>query len=427
MYLASSHGRNWYNDSTMAFNNYAKIMRARYTHRPSCRRFIIVGLISVIALYAGAMLLLPPPSPTLDLTLDSGRLNTGAATPIEWPARGGAAIGALDYGVLVAHNADHPMPTASIAKAILAVAVLRHKPIQAGQGGPIITFGDDDVAAYEAELARNGSVVPVVSGQSMTQYQALQALLLSSGNNIAVTLANWAFGSEQAYLEYVRIMLDEMRLEKTQVADTSGYSSQTVSTPRELVELGIVAMKNPIFAEIVSQRRATLPSGNELVNTNQVLGISDINGIKTGYTEEAGGCLLFSATRNVAGSNITLVGVVQALPDKSFAFVAAPELVEAGFQNFMQAIAISATQSVGTMSVPWAPSVSIVAQKDVKRTVWKGSELIRDVSAKPVASGVAGHVKVGETTSDLILQSNLPAPSPWWRLTHPVQMLQGRI
>lgn len=370
-------------------------------------------------------MLLPAPRPTINLTLSSGQLDTGQLRPLGWPNEGGAAIGAINYGVLGGHNMDEPRPTASIAKIILALSILHKKPLPSGQAGPTLTMTDDDVAAYNAEVARNGSAVPVTVGQQMSQYQALQALLLSSGNNIATTLTNWAFGSEQAYLTYANEMLTSMKLNKTQVADASGYSPQTVSTPRELVQLGIEIMKAPVLAEIVSQRQAMLPIIGAVSNTNQVLGISDINGIKTGFTDEAGGCLLFSATRHVAGSTITLVGVLQGLPDKSFAFVAAPEIVEAGLQNFTQATAVTADQVVGTMTVPWAPQATIVAQNDLHRTVWKGTKLYREVSAKATMEGDVGHVTLQDQSTNLLLRSNLPAPSPLWRLTHPFELLNG--
>jgi D-alanyl-D-alanine carboxypeptidase (penicillin-binding protein 5/6) len=236
---------------------------------------------------------------------------------IAWPTTGSAAIGSVGDGVLASSpDGEIPRQTASIAKIITALAVLKKQPIESGQHGVTYTLSAADVANYTEEAANGGSVVPVYEGMEITQYQALQLMLLVSANNIADTLVDKVFGSEGAYTEYAQDMLLNMGLTKSVVADASGMSSETVSTPAELVQIGIAALNNPVIADIVSQARVDIPGVGVITNTNKMLGSNGVVGIKTGTTDEAGSCLLFAA-KYVTNEKqpVTLVGVIMGEDD----------------------------------------------------------------------------------------------------------------
>lgn len=382
-----------------------------------------VGAVVIVLAYSVVMLVLPAPEPVLTMELRSGQVDTGKMV-IQWPTAGSAALGTEGYGVLAANKSSQALPTASMAKAILAMSVLRKKPIPAGQTGPVITLTDKDVGYYQFEVARDGSVVRVAAGETLTEYQALEGLLLPSGNNMAATLADWAFGGEVGYTEYANAMLKSMGLTKTYVSDASGYSPVTVSTPSELVLVGIEALKDPIFRQIVSEKQAVVPVAGLLHNTNSALGHSDINGIKTGHTASSGDCLLFSATRNINGKDITVVGALQGMPGDDGATLAAPGLIDDAYKNLVTVEAVAANKVVGVIRVPWAPPTDVKTNKAISQTVWSGTPLNRDVTARTVTSGKVGQVKVGSQTSDLVLSKPVPKPSFIWRLTHPGKMLE---
>ncbi len=73
--------------------------------------------------------------------------------------------------------------------------------------------------------------------------------------------------------------------------------------------------KNPVIADIVSQKSATIPVAGTINNVNWLLGTDGINGIKTGNTDQAGGCFLFSAKHTIDGHDITLIGAIVSAPD----------------------------------------------------------------------------------------------------------------
>jgi D-alanyl-D-alanine carboxypeptidase (penicillin-binding protein 5/6) len=229
-----------------------------------------------------------------------------------WPTTGAAAIGTVEDGVLARSAArEKQRPIASMAKVIAALAILDKQPLMLGQSGGSYTITADDVADYQAEVARGGSAVPVHEGMVLTQYQAMQMMLLASANNIADMLVERTFGSEEAYVTYVQDMLRRNGFNQTVITDASGYNSSTVSTPSEMVALGIEALTNPVIAEIVAQQQAHIPGVGYIQNTNTLLGVDGVVGLKTGTTDEAGSCLLFAGRYTAEdGRKVTIVGVV---------------------------------------------------------------------------------------------------------------------
>lgn len=255
---------------------------------------------------------------------------------LAWPSVGQAAVGNLEEEVLVrSSDNEKPRPTASMAKVITALAIMEKQPLSSGQTGQTYTIAKGDIANLNAHIAENGSVLPLRIGMELTQYEAIQRMLIASDNNTADILAERTFGSKQAYLSYANEMLQRMGLSQTKVADASGLSPATVSTPSELVAIGIAALKNPVIAEIVAQQHAQLPGIGVITNTNQLLGDNGVIGIKTGTTDEAGSCLLFAARyADENGKKVTIVGVIMGDTDHSTLYSDSRKLLASAKQGF---------------------------------------------------------------------------------------------
>lgn len=169
--------------------------------RKNLRRVLVVLLfVLAIGIYSLSAWLIPLPTPTI--TTITPNFKTDTKPILKWPNYGQAAIGTPDYGVLAQNGKMTPKPIASIAKVVTALAILKAFPLSAGENGPTITISHDDVLDYQSAYSQGQSVIPVVAGEKLTEYQALEAMLLPSANNIAELLANWAFGSTTAYLDY---------------------------------------------------------------------------------------------------------------------------------------------------------------------------------------------------------------------------------
>jgi len=231
---------------------------------------------------------------------------------LAWPAVGQAAIGSVEDGLLArSPDKEKLRPIASMAKVITALAIMEKQPFKPGQEGETYTITKNDIANLNAYISEGGSVLPIRVGMKLTQYQAMQRMLIASDNIIADILGKRIFGSTKAYILYARDMLKRMGLNRTVVADASGFSPATVSTPSELVAIGIAALNNPVIAKIVAQQQVQLPVAGIIKNTNQLLGNDGVIGIKTGTTGKAGSCLLFAARYTAKnGQKGTIVGVI---------------------------------------------------------------------------------------------------------------------
>jgi D-alanyl-D-alanine carboxypeptidase (penicillin-binding protein 5/6) len=269
---------------------------------------------------------------------------------LAWPAVGQAAVGSVEDGLLARSSDNEELrPTASIAKVITALAIMEKQPFELGQAGQTYTIAAEDVEDMNTYMAEDGSVLPLLIGMELTQYQTMQRMLIASDNNMADILAERIFGSMDAYVSYAQDMLNRMGLSRTVVADASGFSPDTASTPSELVAIGIAALKNPVIAEIVAQPQAQIPNIGIITNTNQLLGDDGVIGIKTGTTYEAGHCLLFAARYTAEdGEKVTIVGVIVGETDATRLFSDSRKLLASAKQGF----GVVEAQPTGTVVAP---------------------------------------------------------------------------
>ena len=392
---------------------------SRRTWRIVFAATIVVVLISGLCVRAYSRAL-----PTIRPRVNSQQAALQSQLQVSWSPYGEQAVTIVGHPALSASNgANNPLPTASIAKVMTALAILKQKPLQPGQPGPNITVGPEQVAIYQNDLAQNQSVVAVSAGEQLSEYQALEAMLVPSATNIADIAAPWAFGSLSAYLNFANQYAVQLGMTGTHFADASGFSPQTVSTPQDLLKLGQAAMANPVIAQIVAQSSVTLPVAGTVQNFNTALGQSGIVGIKTGNTDQAGGALLYAAKYQ----GLTVIGVTLGAPDLGTAVHDSPEILASFEQQLTQVTAIHAGQAVGTYQLPWGGSVQAVAQQNLTLWDWNGGKPAVTVSLKNIGVGASTKTVVGQVTatgisgepaasSPVTLQNNPPKPSFWWRL-----------
>ena len=229
---------------------------------------------------------------------------------VELPIVGQTAIGTLDQGVIKHSDNEVQAPIASITKVITALVLLERKPLQLGEAGDTITLNEKDLQYFNDYYAKLGTVTTVTVGGTMSQYEALEAMLLPSSNNMSDTMIDRYFTSMEDYLLYANDYLQRNGLNNTVVADASGFSPGSKSTPSDLIKLGQLALNNPVIREIVAKPFTTISVGGDIPNYNQLINEPDIIGIKPGTTDEAGYCLLFAA--NLPDANGNTVSVITA-------------------------------------------------------------------------------------------------------------------
>ena len=272
---------------------------------------LALALVAALGVFGG----LPSGSgrPVTDPSDRSGPSAVGPAVPsLPWPAQGQASVlveGIGERGDLGTKGAQTPVPIASVAKVMTAYVILEDHPLRAGEAGPGIRV---DEKAADTPLSGAESVVPVVRGQQLTERQALELMLIPSGNNIARLLARWDAGSEKAFVEKMNRAARALGMNHTTYTGASGYESTTTSTSADQLQLARQVMRNEVFRSIVAQGSVEKPDGSgALPNTNTLLGTSGVIGIKTGSSTPAGGALMWAATGVDRGGNKRLIlGVV---------------------------------------------------------------------------------------------------------------------
>jgi serine-type D-Ala-D-Ala carboxypeptidase (penicillin-binding protein 5/6) len=400
--------------------------------RPARRRWRWIAVAVLVAALAGGgyvavRLSRPVPVPRVVQTVSPVYVIPGSPPVLPWPSAGQAVVDVDGVGRLGSSGGSRPVPIASVAKVMTAYLLLRHHPLAPNEDGPTMTVTAEDAAAYPAQLASGQSLVPVVAGEEFTLRQALQALLLPSANNIAHILARWDAGSSAAFVAEMNQTAARLGMTNTRYTDPSGLEPATVSTAADQVVLGRLAMAVPAFAQIVGMPQATLPMVGPARNVNTVLGMDGIVGIKTGSTDEAGGCLLFAADIGVEGRRLRVTGAVFGpSPAMADAFAASRRLIQAAAGLVHSYRVVSAGQHVATVRVVMDRSTTLAATGNVDMPGWPGLSYRIDTVAG-VREGIAAGSSVGTlqvsasgvaVTTALKTTGELASPSWWDRITH---------
>ncbi len=234
----------------------------------------------------------------------------GTRVQIRWPEGGAAAMTVEGVAPLGGVRTGRVLPLASVTKLVTALVVLKAHPLALGQSGPGITFTAADAIAYQRDLAQDQSVLKVAAGETLTELQALEGMLIPSADNIARVLAVWTAGSESLFVREMNAEAGALGLHGVHLVGPSGLNPGSVGTAAAMVKLGAVAMANPVLRQIVAMPSVTLPVAGTVANYDSVLGQHGIVGIKTGSTGAAGGNFVFAARHRVAGVPVTTVGAV---------------------------------------------------------------------------------------------------------------------
>ncbi|HEY3728203.1 MAG TPA: hypothetical protein VGL51_13565 [Solirubrobacteraceae bacterium] len=360
----------------------------------------------------------------------------GGRVRLAWPSQGEAAVGLQGVGVIGSHGSHRPTAIASIAKVMTAYLVLHDHPMHAGRGGPQITVRPADVGVYRADRAAGQSVVAVRAGERLTERQALEGMLLPSGNNIATLLARWDAGSERAFVAKMNKRARALGLTHTRYTGASGVQDRTVSTASDQTRLAMRAMDVRALRQIVAMGQAILPVAGRQYNKDALLGQNGVVGIKTGTTSKAGGCFVFAAREHLAGRSITLVGAVlhqaagQAQPTMiDAAFHATTRLLTSTRRVLLKRRILRRGAALAWIKAPWAERIALRATKPASLIGWPGLRIHTTILgtghlSAPINAGQkvgTAVIAAGNQRETVRLTASRAAPQAplAWRLANP--------
>ncbi|WP_432132553.1 D-alanyl-D-alanine carboxypeptidase [Streptomyces tendae] len=344
----------------------------------------------------------PLPATTLDLTAQDSFTFEGGKPEIPWPSSGQAALDVQGIGTFGSSGDQKPVPIASVAKVMTAYVILRDHPLKSGAEGPKIKI---DQAAEDQSQAGQESTVNVFEGDSISQREALESILIASANNVARLLARWDAGSEKAFVEKMNAAAKDLGMTNTTYTDPSGLNNTTVSTAVDQVKLAKEAMKQPAFREVAAMMSYDDYKGVNHSNWNHLVGHNDVVGIKTGTTTSALGNLVFAAKKEVGGETKTIVGAVVRQPaggaDNTIlgaALDSSDKLIRAAQDTLKSSTILKKGTVVGYVDDGLGGRTPVVATKDVKAVGWAGLTVKLTFTADEVPHTAQAGTKVGTLT-----------------------------
>ncbi len=247
------------------------------------RRLVNLGILSLMSL-----VLLP-------ITVSAGD------SPPEITAKAAIVMEASTGKVLCNKNAEERRYPASTTKIITLITALEYGKL------------DDIVTASDKAATTEGSSLWLASGEQLKLLDMLYGVMLISGNDATVAVAEHISGSVENFAKQMTLKAHAIGATNSNFTNTSGLPDEKhYTTAHDLAKITAYGYRNPLFNQIVSTQHKVIPwpgkdHDRDLYNENKMLWLYDgANGVKTGYTDAAGRCLVSGAKRN----GVQIVAVV---------------------------------------------------------------------------------------------------------------------
>ena len=197
-------------------------------------------------------------------------------------------------------HAEDRLPPASLTKVMTALLVLENY-----QANAVVTVSRRAASA-------TGSRLKIKAGERYTVENLLQGTLLASGNDACRALAEWRDGTETKFVARMNQRAAELGLKQTRFENACGHDARGhYSSARDLATLTEIALRHPVFADMVRQKAAQVKTVDgarnfHIKNRNELIGRhANVIGVKSGYTPHAGKCLIALAEQD--GVRVLLV------------------------------------------------------------------------------------------------------------------------
>lgn len=238
-------------------------------------------------------------------------------------SRSCVVIDRLSKNILYGKNEKNQVKMASTTKIMTAIVVLENCSL------------DKTVEVSKKAAGTGGSRLGLKTGDKITIHDLLYGLMLRSGNDAAVCLAESVAGSVTDFANLMNAKAQELGLTNTHLESPHGLDSdEHYTTAYELALLSDYALKNPTFLNIVGTKNYTVSINGypkALSNTNELLGnLNGVYGIKTGFTNGANRCLVTACKRG----NMDIICVVLGADTKNFRTKDSIKLIEYTFKTY---------------------------------------------------------------------------------------------
>lgn len=307
---------------------------------------LITGAITVVTLHATPALRPSPPQ-------------VDASSYLLMDAKSGEIITEL--------NADQPLPPASLTKMMTSYLVTHELATGKLQEDEMVNIS---VRAWKMK----GSRMFIKEGTQVNIMDLVRGVIIQSGNDASVALAEHIAGSEDAFVGLMNQYAEHFGMTNTHFENATGWPAENhVSTARDLAKLAKhVVYDHPEYYKIYSEKTFTYNNIKQ-ANRNQLL-LRDpaVDGLKTGHTEAAGFCLVSSAEKE----GMRLIAVVMGTDSSKARTQESLKLLNYGFRFYSSHSVYAANESLDTVRV-WkgnAKKVNLGLAEPLQVTVPKGQQ-----------------------------------------------------
>jgi D-alanyl-D-alanine carboxypeptidase (penicillin-binding protein 5/6) len=300
-------------------------------------------------------------------------VKTDTAAVLAETAKSAILIDSDSGTVLYEKNSHERLPPASITKIMTMLLVL--EAVERGQ----ISL-QDEVTISQRAASMGGSQMYMEQGEQQTVETLLKGMAIGSANDACVACAEYVAGSEEIFIEMMNKRAQELGMENTHFVNTNGLPvADHYTSAYDIALMSKELLKHEIAHEWFTTWQTTVLVGLEgkeqtefeLTNTNRLIKLyPGANGIKTGFTQEAGYCLSGSATKE----DLTLIAVVLGCDTTHNRWGETMKLLDYGFATCENAVLAKQGEALGTITVEKGSPTAInaIADSDINLLVKKG-------------------------------------------------------
>lgn len=357
--------------------------------------------------------------------------------PITLKSKSGIVIDASSKKILFEKNSNEKMAPASMTKIMTMLLIMEE--IEKGN----ISL-DDQVTISEHAANMGGSQIYLEAGKTASVKELLTSIGIGSANDSAVAMAEKIGGTEENFVAMMNKRAKELGANNTHFVNAHGLDAEDhYSTANDMSLIAAELVRHESILDITGTYETTITHQNGqsiwLVNTNSLIRFyKGLDGLKTGYTENAGYCLTGTMERN----GLRLITVVMNAEVKEDRNTDTINMMEYAFSQFYKSVLIEKEKSLGTLFIDNSKArevkyylkddVSVILDKNTKDIKYNYDIELNEISAPLKNGDVVGKLILKydgkETEYDLIVKEDIPEASYFRRMINYLKdLLSGNV
>lgn len=308
--------------------------------------------------------------------------------------------------VLYEKNSHEKLPPASVTK--IMTMLLTMEALQSGK----ITLDDKVTISKNASDKKvEGTKLLLEFSEVRTVNELLLGIAIESANDACIAMGEHIAGSEEKFVELMNTRAQELGMLDTTFKNPHGlHVDGHVTSANDIGIMSRELLKHEKIFDYISQYMVTVHVGRnndvqrDLVNKNKMVRFyDDVDGIKTGFTNEAGFCMSLTAKKD----DLRLISVIMGSPANNTRNIEARKLIDYGFANYASRTILKAGETIGTTNIKQGDisTMDLVVEKDVKLLVNKSDtveDLYKDIQ---LMDNLKAPIKKGDVIGQIIISS----------------------